>query len=151
MIQLNLPEYNFSIKEEGNKQFILDKIRKKYVHLTPEEWVRQNFIRYLIEEKFYPLERLSVEKQIKVNNRIKRADIVFFDKTGQAEFIVECKAPTVALDEKTLMQAANYNLFYQCRYVFITNGLQHISFYLDRKSKSINMKQDIPDYNPGMG
>lgn len=123
--RLNLPEYNFKIKPTSGTDLIFDSIRKKYVKLTPEEWVRQNFIRYLVQEKHYPQGLIAVEASIKVNKLIRRCDAVIFDRSGNPFLIVECKAPSVAISQKTFDQVARYNLTLHVTYLVVTNGIHH--------------------------
>ncbi len=110
MQKLNLPQYKFNIKSKENKTLIFDEIRKKYIVLTPEEWVRQHFVCYLQHEKNYPISLISVEKQLIINNLKKRFDILVFNRNGQPKIIVECKAPSVKITQDTFDQIARYNL-----------------------------------------
>ena len=110
MQRLNLPTYNFKLKSSENKTLIFDKLRKKYVVLTPEEWVRQHYVCFLIEEKKYPISLIALEKQLIINNRKKRTDILVFNNEGNHEIIVECKAPSIKITQDTFDQIARYNL-----------------------------------------
>lgn len=122
MIKIEYPAYEPKIKEAAGKELIFDETRKKWVSLTPEEWVRQNFLQYLIQVKKYPASLIAVEKEIAVTDTKKRFDIVVYDKNHQPFMIVECKEMNVALDEKTLEQALRYNINLQVKYIIITNG-----------------------------
>lgn len=127
MIKLNLPEYSFRIQETGKGLQIFDSIRKKFVALTPEEWVRQNFIRYLIEEKKYPASLISIEAGLKYNRLQKRCDITIYDREGNAWMIIECKKPSVKISQAIFDQAAIYNMSLKTKVNFlaVTNGLKH--------------------------
>ena len=146
MQQLNLPTYQFKIKSSENKQLIFDKIRKKYVVLTPEEWVRQNFVEYLLIEKKYPISLIAIEKQIVVNKLKKRFDILVFDKQGNHNIIVECKSPKIKLNQDTFDQIARYNLQLKADYLFVTNGLEHFYCTLDNEKEQYTFLEEIPDY-----
>jgi hypothetical protein len=122
MIKIEYPLYQPKIKEEEGKEFIFDEVRKKWVVLTPEEWVRQNFLQYLIQVKKYPASLMAVEKEINVADTKKRFDIVVYDKNHQPFMIVECKEMNVVLDNKTLDQVLRYNIALQVPYLVITNG-----------------------------
>lgn len=122
MIKIEYPAYEPKIKEAAGKELIFDETRKKWVSLTPEEWVRQNFLQYLIQVKKYPASLIAVEKEIAVTDTKKRFDIVVYDKNHQPFMIIECKEMNVALDEKTLQQALRYNINLQVKYIIITNG-----------------------------
>lgn len=146
MQKLNLPEYQHNIRINGDKADIFDSIRKKYIALTPEEWVRQNFIQFLILEKGYPATLMAVEKGLKVNNMFRRTDIVLYNTLGKALMIVECKAPEVRISQETFDQAARYNLSLKVKYLAITNGLQHFCCQVNFQSQSIDFLQEIPNY-----
>lgn len=146
MQKLNLPEYQHNIRINGDKADIFDSIRKKYIALTPEEWVRQNFIQFLILEKGYPASLMAVEKGLKVNNMFRRTDIVLYNTLGEALMIVECKAPEVRISQETFDQAARYNLSLKVKYLAITNGLQHFCCQVNFQSQSIDFLQEIPNY-----
>lgn len=146
MIKLNLPSFSFKFKSMENKLYIFDMLRKKYVVLTPEEWVRQNFARYLIGNKNYPKSIIAIEKQLKINNTTKRTDILLFDKNGNPDIIVECKAPSIKINQKTFDQIARYNLKLNANYLIITNGLQHFYCKIDHQLEKYHFLKDIPDY-----
>lgn len=147
MTKLNLPSYSFKIKNKENKLYIFDMIRKKNVVLTPEEWVRQNFIQFLINEKNYPISLIAIEKQLKVNNLIKRADILIFDKTGNPNIIVECKSSHIRITQEAFDQIARYNLKLSADYLIVTNGLQHFYCKMDHRQMKYIFLKDIPNYN----
>jgi hypothetical protein len=125
MQNLNFPTFQFRFKNTENKQYIFDIIRKKFVLLTPEEWVRQNTIHFLIYSLNYPKSYINVEKQLKINNLIKRYDIVVFLPNGDLFLLVECKAPEIIISQKTFDQIAQYNFVLNAKNLMITNGLHH--------------------------
>lgn len=147
MQKLNLPEFNFKIKNSENKMLIFDNLRKKYLVLTPEEWVRQHFVHYLISEKKYPISLIAIEKQLTLNTRKKRTDILVFNQLGTPELIVECKAPSVKITQDTFDQIARYNLKLNANYLIVTNGLSHFYCKMDFKNKTYIFLKDIPAYN----
>lgn len=146
MLKLNFPTYQFKIKNSENRRLIFDKIRKKYVVLTPEEWVRQHFIHYLIDEKKYPISLIAVEKQLVVNSLKKRFDILVFNSGGKADIIIECKAPNVKIDQKTFDQIARYNMSLNANYLIVTNGLEHYYCNIDTNENKYHFMKSIPNY-----
>ncbi len=146
MQPLNLPTYKFRIKSNENKYSIFDIVRKKYVFLTPEEWVRQHFIHFLIEEKKYPVSLIAVEKKVTINNLTKRTDILIFNTEGLPNIIVECKAPSIKLNQETFDQIARYNLKLNANYLIVTNGLEHFFCSMDKKNEQYIFLKDIPNY-----
>lgn len=146
MTVLNLPPCNFKIKSSENKRFIFDNIRKKYIVLTPEEWVRQHFVSYLRIEKKIPTSIIAIEKELKLNGLKKRTDILVFNKNGTPEIIVECKAPSVPITQETFDQIARYNLKLDAKYLIVTNGLSHYYCQVDKKNKTYHFLKDIPTY-----
>ena len=146
MQKLNLPTYQFRLKNSQNKQLIFDIIRKKYVVLTPEEWVRQNLIQYLINEKKYPISLISCEKQLIVNKLKKRFDILIFNTNGNPEVIIECKAPKVSISQSTFDQIAQYNMVLNAKTLIVSNGLQHYSCEMDHENESYTFLKEIPPF-----
>lgn len=146
MQKLNLPNYIFKLKSNENKTLIFDKWRKKYLVLTPEEWVRQHFVQYLIDEKKYPVSLIAIEKQLTINNLKKRTDIVIFSSDGMPDIIVECKAPKIKISQDTFDQIARYNLKLNANYLVVTNGLQHYFCKLDKENETYIFLKDIPNY-----
>jgi hypothetical protein len=146
MQKLNLPNYKFRIKSNENKMLIFDKLRKKYMVLTPEEWVRQHFVQFLIEEKKYPVSLIALEKQLIINNRKKRTDILVFNKKGDHDIIVECKAPTIKITQATFDQIARYNLKLKANFLIVTNGLEHFYCKMDFEKETYIFLKEIPDY-----
>ena len=144
MEKLNFPVFSLHIKSRENKHFIFDLVRKKWLVLTPEEWVRQHCIHYLINEKGYPLGLIQVEKKLKVNKLEKRYDIVVFNKEGAINLLVECKRTNVPITQKTFDQIAQYNLTLNSEYLMITNGLDHYYCQMDFKQKRYIFLKDLP-------
>ncbi len=147
MDRLNLPEYSFKIRVSNNTTELFDSLRKKYVALTPEEWVRQNFINYLIKEKKYPGGLIAIERAIDVNKMKVRPDAVVYNHTGNPLLIIEFKAPQVKVTQDTFDQIAKYNLNLKVRYLIVTNGLTHYCFKLMYENHTYEFLREIPDYN----
>ena len=147
MQQLNLPNYKFRIKSTKNKYEIFDIIRKKYVILTPEEWVRQHIIHFLIEEKKYPVSLIGVEKKLTINKLTKRTDLLIFNNKGLPHIIVECKAPSVPITQGTFDQIARYNLKLNADLLVVSNGLQHYISKMDFENEKYIFLEEIPCYN----
>jgi hypothetical protein len=147
MQPLNLPTYTFKIKSNENNYVIFDIVRKKYVVLTPEEWVRQHFIHYLMEVKKYPISLIAVEKKLVLNNLTKRTDILVFNNKGLPNIIVECKAPSVKIDQNTFDQIARYNLKLNANFLIVTNGLEHYFCKMDEIKETYIFLESIPNYN----
>lgn len=143
---LHLPAFNYKLKSNENKTYIFDDIRKKYVLLTPEEWVRQHIVHYLINVKSYPKSLINIEKQLLVNNLKKRTDIIVFTNTGSPLIVVECKAPSVKISQKAFDQIARYNLKLQSKYLMVSNGIRHYFAQLDPINESFVFLKDIPKY-----
>jgi len=143
---LNFPKYSFRFKNKENKVSIFDAIRKKFVVLQPEEWVRQHCIRYLIEEKGFPKSLINVEKELIINNLKKRYDIVVFNPDGSIHLIIECKAPSIEINQTTFDQIARYNLKLNAMYLMVTNGLFHYYCQMDFKNERYIFLKNIPDY-----
>ena len=144
---LNFPTYKFRIKSNENNYSIFDIIRKKYVVLTPEEWVRQHFVHYLIQDKGYPISLIAVEKKLLVNNLMKRTDILIFNTNGNPFIIVECKAPSIALTQNTFDQIARYNSTLNAKYLIVTNGLEHLYCNIDHSKEQYIFLKNIPNYS----
>ena len=147
MQKLNLPTYNFKLKSNEKQTLIFDNLRKKYFVLTPEEWVRQHFVQFLIEEKKYPVSLIALEKQLVVNNLKKRTDIVIYNKQGVPDIIVECKAPHIKISQDTFDQIARYNLKLKAKYLIVTNGIEHYFCRMDFENETYIFLNDIPKYN----
>ena len=143
---LNLPQYSFRIKEKLEKKVIFDNFRRRWVALTPEEWVRQNFVRYLTEEKHFPASLVAIERSLRINQRDFRTDIVLFSKTGNPLVVVECKAPEVKISQQVFDQIARYNLDLRVSYLIVTNGLSHYCCRFDQQQLSYTFLAELPDY-----
>ena len=144
--KLNLPNAALKTKlVEGTTQ-VFDAVRKKYLVLTPEEWVRQHFIHYLNKEKNYPFGLMGVEKMVKYNSLKTRADIVLYTADGKPNVIVECKAPNVKITQDAFNQIAKYNYKLRVKYLVVTNGLQHFCCEMDYENNKITFLEEIPEY-----
>jgi len=146
MFKLNLPQYTFKLKTDGQKKQIFDPVRRKYIVLTSEEWVRQNFVQYLVQEKGYPQSLLTIERGLDLNGTKKRFDIVANNKQGKPVIIVECKSPKVKLSQETFDQITRYNIVLQVDYLIITNGIEHYSCKIDYTNKSYTFLKEIPSF-----
>lgn len=147
MQKLNFPSYEFRFKNSENKVAIFDEIRKKFVVLTPEEWVRQHTVFYLMEEYNYPKSLINVEKQVKINGMSKRYDIVVFNSDGSIFLIVECKQPDVAISQNTFDQIARYNFTLKAEYLMVTNGLNHYFCQMDFEKEQYTFLKELPNYS----
>lgn len=147
MQKLNFPKFSFRFKNNENKVSIFDEIRKKFVILQPEEWVRQNCVQYLIQDKNYPISLINVEKELKVNNLRKRYDIIVFNSDGSIHLIVECKAPGIKINQDTFDQIARYNSVLKANYLMVTNGLNHYYCKMNFEEERYEFLKDIPSYN----
>jgi predicted transcriptional regulator len=147
MEKLNFPVFDFSLKSKENKTYILDPIRKKWLVLTPEEWVRQHCIQFLLKIKNVPLGFIQVEKVLNVNHTKKRYDLVVFKPDHSISVLIECKAPSVLLTQKTFDQIAQYNYVLKSDYLMLTNGLIHFFCKMDFKKSQYLFLSDLPEYN----
>lgn len=146
MQKLNFPEYSFKFKSKENKPAIFSILRKKYFVLTPEEWVRQHCVQYLISEKNFSTSLLNEERQIQLNGITKRYDIVGFKTDGTIELIVECKAPHININQETFDQIARYNMALKADYLMITNGLNHYFCQMDYKNETYIFLETLPSH-----
>ena len=146
MKNLNFPSYNFRIKNSENNTYIFDVIRKKFVVLQPEEWVRQNCIQFLINEKNFPVNLINVEKVVRINGLNKRYDIIAYNSDGSIFLIVECKAPEVKISQSAFDQIARYNLTLKASYLMVTNGLNHYFCTIDHNLGIYNFLKELPSY-----
>jgi len=144
--ELNFPTYSFRFKNSENKPSIFDQIRKKFIILTPEEWVRQHCINFLILEKNYPKSLINVEKELLINGRKKRYDIVVYSPDGSIHILIECKAPKVPITQKTFDQIAQYNLKLNADLLMVTNGIHHYYCKMDFKEERYQFLRDMPEY-----
>lgn len=147
MQNLNFPTYSFRLKNSENNTHIFDDIRKKFVVLQPEEWVRQHCVQYLIQEKNYPISLINVEKVILINGLKKRYDIVVFNPDGSLAVVVECKAPKVQISQSVFDQIARYNLTLKASYLMVTNGLNHYFCTMNHHLESFEFLETLPNYN----
>ena len=146
MFELNLPPFDVKISSEGEKKRIFDVIRRRYVALTPEEWVRQHFVHFLAAEKDYPLTLMANEVQLKLNGMSRRCDTVVYDRTLTPRVIVEYKAPSVEITQKVFDQISRYNRVLRVDYLIVSNGLTHYCCRIDYASQGYTFLPDIPTY-----
>ena len=146
MRQLNFPTYSFSIQRKGDKLQIYDILRKKWIFLTPEEWVRQHIVHYLINDKRTPQSLIAIEKSLKINNLTKRFDLVVFNKKGEPLVLIECKAPEIKITEDTLHQALRYNSVLKAPFILLSNGLDTYFGELNFTNHSFSYLNDVPNY-----
>ena len=146
MFRLNLPQYEIKIGEKDGKRTIFDFLRRKYVALTPEEWVRQHFTHFLVAQKGYPKGLLANEVELRVGEKRLRCDTVLYNKEGQPRMIIEYKAPTIQLQQKTFDQISVYNLLLHVDYLIVSNGLQHYCCKMDYENQRYVFVEGVPDY-----
>ena len=146
MQKLNFPTYSFRFKNSENKVAIFDEIRKKFIILTPEEWVRQHVVSYLQHEKNYPKSYINVEKLIKIYDLNKRYDIVVYQSDGTINLLVECKAPEVKITQETFDQIARYNLKLKANFLMVTNGLNHYFCQMDFEKEKYVFLNELPGF-----
>ena len=147
MQKLNFPVYSFRFKNSENKVAIFDEIRKKFILLTPEEWVRQHVVQFLLQDKKYPKSYINVEKVIKINNLSKRYDGVVFQPNGEIFLLIECKAHEVSITQNTFDQIARYNLVLKAKYLMVTNGLNHYFCQMDFENEKYVFLKELPEYS----
>ena len=143
---MNFPTYSFRFKNSENKTAIFDEIRKKFILLTPEEWVRQHTVQFLLQDKKFPKSYINVEKLIKINDLSKRYDVVVFQPNGEIYLLIECKAPEVQITQQTFDQIARYNLVLNAKYLMVTNGLNHYFCQMDFENEKYIFLKELPDY-----
>ena len=146
-MKLNLPEYQFSIRQLSTSKEIFDAFRKKYVALTPEEWVRQHFIRFLVEEKGFPASLIAIEKGLTINGKPRRFDAVAHNNNGEPLVLIEFKAASVKISQKVFEQIATYNQLLRVKYLIVSNGLKHYCCEINFTTQSIQFLPEIPEYN----
>lgn len=147
MVQLNLPPCDIKIKEQDGVQYIFDPVRKKHLQLTPEEWVRQQYVQYMIHHKAIPTSLIAIEMGLDVHKTKKRSDIVAYSRTGLPLLIVECKAPSVKITQAVFDQIARYNITLNAHFLAVTNGLSHYYCQIFPKEKKYQFLPELPDYN----
>ncbi|MFV0310018.1 MAG: type I restriction enzyme HsdR N-terminal domain-containing protein [Dysgonomonas sp.] len=146
MLDLNLPPFNINVKKTDGRLSVFDRLRRKFVTLTPEEWVRQHFINYLITEKGYPQALMANEIQINLNNQKRRCDSIVYDKTISPLVIVEYKSPDVEITQAVFDQIVRYNIVLKVKYLIVSNGLSHYCCRMDYSTQTFEYLADIPTY-----
>lgn len=146
MEKLNFPNYKVLIKNKENKSYIFDRVRKKWLLCTPEEWVRIHCLYYFIETKDYPESLIRIERELKVYNTLKRFDLLIADSSMKPFILVECKAPYVKITQNTFDQILRYNLELKCPYLMISNGLNHYYCKMNFEENQISLVKELPDY-----
>lgn len=146
LLPLNLPPYPFKISTLNDQLFLFDEIRKKDIVLTPEEWVRQHFVQYLIKEKAYPRSLIKLEGGLKLNGQPKRSDILTFNNKGERVLLVECKAPSVKITQQVFDQVARYNWVHRVPLIAVTNGLEHYYCKIDFDNQRYDFIPDLDAY-----
>ena len=146
MQELNLPRYEISVKRNGERLTIFDFLRRRHVALTPEEWVRQHFVHFLVEHKGYPKGLLANEVELSVGEKNLRCDSILYDRDLHPRMIMEYKAPSVAVTQKVFQQIATYNLLLHVDYLVVSNGLTHYCVKMDYDNQKYLFLDDIPDY-----
>lgn len=148
MVELNLPEYDYKVKKRDDGSWaIWDRLRDRWVALTPEEWVRQHFVEWLINAKGFPIALMGNEVSLSQNGIARRCDTVIADRTGQPLVIVEYKAPSITITQKTFDQIARYNMVLHAKYLIVSNGLSHYCCRIDYDNNSYDFLETIPQYN----
>ena len=146
MKQLQFPTYSFRFKNSENKVAIFDEIRKKFIIVTPEEWVRQHVVQFLLQDKKYPKSHINVEKLLKINGLNKRYDVVVYKPDGNITILIECKAPGVKISQSTFDQIARYNMTLNADYLMVTNGLNHYFCKMDYENEKYDFLSELPEY-----
>jgi hypothetical protein len=144
--ELNLPPHPFKITLKDAQYFIFDDIRKKHLVLTPEEWVRQHFIQYLINDRKFPKALIQVEGGLSLNQLQKRTDIVIFNHAGERIMVIECKAPEIKISQAVFDQAARYNSVHKTQWLVVTNGLKHCYARIDHGNSSFRFCEELPEF-----
>ncbi len=147
MNELNLPAFDYHVKGTLEKPEILDFLRKRYVALTPEEWVRQHFTHWLVEHKGYPKGLLGNEIELRCGEKRLRCDSILYNKVAEPIMIIEYKAPSISLTQRVFNQISVYNLLLHVDYLVISNGLQHYCCRMNYENQTYQFLQDIPDYD----
>ena len=146
-VPLNLPPHPFKITEVDGKTFIFDSFRKKKLVLTPEEWVRQHFIQFLINQKQFPKALIQVEGGLTLNQLQKRTDIVVFNRMGEKIMVIECKAPSVKINQTVFDQAARYNSVHKTNWLVVTNGLTHFFAEINHLERNFRFVEEMPNFD----
>ncbi len=145
-VPLNLPSYPFKLKNDGDKTYIFDPFRKKFLVLTPEEWVRQHLVQYLVNYKNYPAGLIKLEGGLTLNSLQKRTDVIAFDVAGNKVLLAECKAPTIKISQKVFDQIARYNFIHHIEVLLVSNGIEHFCCRVDFEKRSYEFLKEIPFY-----
>lgn len=143
---LNLPEFDCDIRKSDESLTIFDTLRKKHVILTPEEWVRQHFVNYLVSHLDYPKSLIKLERGHSFNTLKKRSDIIVFDRTGIPYMLVECKASHIKIEQKVFVQASVYNKTIRAKYLVVSNGMQHFCWKVDPETNSYVFMDQLPEF-----
>ena len=151
MSRLNLPPFDKKIIEKDGKPFVLDVIRRQYVALTPEEWVRQHFVHFLVNDRGFPQSLMANEVQLKLNGMNRRCDTVVYDRTLRPRIIIEYKAPTVSITRQVFDQICRYNMVLRVDYLIVSNGLVHYCCKVDYETRGYTFLSEIPDYGQVIG
>jgi hypothetical protein len=146
LVPLHLPPYPFKITDQNGQLTLFDLIRKRNIVITPEEWVRQHYVQYLINQKHYPKTLIKLECGHKLHGMAKRSDIVVYNSAGEKILLVECKAPTVPIDQKVFEQVARYNMVHKVKLLAVTNGLQHYYCRIDFEKRDYKFIEELPGY-----
>lgn len=144
MLTIHYPEPAFRIQAKEGSEQIFDPLRKKWIRLTPEEWVRQNFVQYLLQVKNYPATLIAMEKKIRLGELTKRFDVLIYDSQHQPWMMIECKAGSVKLDREVLEQVLRYNISVPVTYIIVTNGNDHYGWI--KRNGNLDLIQEMPDY-----
>ncbi len=145
-VPLNFPPYPFKLKQEASAVFIFDEIRKKYLVLTPEEWVRQHLVQYIIREKNYPRSLIKLEGGMKLNTLQKRTDVVVYNTLGEKILLIECKAPSVKITQNVFDQIARYNIVHKVPFLMVSNGLEHFYCTVNFEEQTYQFVENLPPF-----
>lgn len=143
-VPLNLPVYPLRLKDEDGQRWVFDEVRKKFLVLTPEEWVRQHLVHFLIQEKQFPKSLIQLEGGLKYNGLLKRNDILAYNQQGEKLFLAECKAPSVKITQEVFDQIARYNFVHRVKWLLVSNGLEHYCCKLDWETESYRFLPELP-------
>ncbi len=147
LVPLNIPENSFIFRNNKGKEQIFDRFRKKYINLTPEEWVRQNFLCWLCDTKKFPASLMAVEKSIEVNHLKRRYDAVIYDKSHNPVMLIEFKSPNIKIMQAAFEQAARYNLKLKVPYLIVSNGMNHFCCCINFENGEISFLKEIPEFS----
>ncbi|MEY3678590.1 MAG: hypothetical protein RI924_731 [Bacteroidota bacterium] len=143
-IPLNLPLCPLRLKDAGGRRFVFDEVRKKFLVLTPEEWVRQHLVHFLIQEKQFPRSLIQLEGGLKYNGLQKRSDILMYNQKGEKLLLAECKAPSVKISQEVFDQIARYNFVHRVKWLLVSNGLEHYCCKLNWETESYQFLPELP-------